>query len=74
MESAAKLRCCASCEWIFNVGVTCPRCGFGSYGAYYVYGKACYRYAKTQVPWKRRIIDHVEKRLTIFIRRHTDGE
>lgn len=35
----AKLRVCASCEWIFNNGVGCPKCQFGSYGAHYVYGK-----------------------------------
>ena len=51
----AKLRVCASCEWIFpfnekrNVG--CPRCFFASYGAHYVYGNKAYRYAKTQKPW-----------------------
>lgn len=47
----AKLRVCASCEWIFNKGVGCPKCHFSSYGAHYVYGRAAYRYAKTQKPW-----------------------
>lgn len=47
----AKLRVCASCEWIFNTGVGCPKCQFGSYGAHYVYGKKAYTYAKTQKPW-----------------------
>lgn len=48
------LRCCASCEWVFkalNNDPTCPKCGFGSYGARYVYGYAAYRFAKTQKPW-----------------------
>lgn len=50
----AKLRVCASCEWIFNDGVGCPKCQFGSYGAHYVYGKKAYRYALTQQPWYDR--------------------
>lgn len=51
MKNMAKLRVCASCEWIFSGGVECPRCQFGSYGAHYVYGNRAYRYAKTQQPW-----------------------
>ena len=50
----AKLRVCASCEWIFSEGVTCPKCHFGSYGAHYVYGHKAYYYAKTQRPWKEK--------------------
>lgn len=50
----AKLRVCASCEWIFNTGVECPKCQFGSYGAHCVYGNNAYRYAKTQKPWYER--------------------
>jgi len=49
----AKLRTCASCEWIFKMkdnDPTCPKCQFGSYGARYVYGNIAYRYAKTQEP------------------------
>lgn len=54
----AKLRVCASCEWIFTSGVECPKCQFGSYGAHYVYGDAAYRYAKSQKPWfERKISD-----------------
>lgn len=48
----SKLRVCASCEWIFNTGVECPKCGFGSYSARYVYGNKAYTYAKNQKPWK----------------------
>ena len=52
----AKLRVCASCEWVFNAAdqddpATCPKCKFGSYGARFVYGSKAYRYAKTQKPW-----------------------
>jgi len=47
----AKLRVCASCEWIFKGYKSCPKCGFAHYSALYVYGKKCYTYAKTQQPW-----------------------
>lgn len=47
----AKLRVCASCEWIFSGGIGCPKCQFGSYGARYVYGNKAYRYAISQKPW-----------------------
>ena len=52
----AKLRTCASCEWIFKLddpmkSQMCPKCGFGHYSARYVYGNKAYRYAKTQQPW-----------------------
>jgi len=51
----AKLRICASCEWIFkDDGFGCPMCGFSHYGAFYVYGKHAYKYAKTQQPWLDR--------------------
>ena len=58
----AKLRVCASCEWIFNTRVECPKCQFGSYGAHYVYGNNAYRYAKTQKPWfDRKMADYAFK-------------
>lgn len=58
----AKLRVCASCEWIFNTGVGCPKCQFGSYGAHSVYGNNAYRYAKTQKPWfDRKMADYAFK-------------
>ena len=50
----AKLRVCASCEWIFYIQENdkgCTECGFGHYSAHYVYGKKAYEYAKTQKPW-----------------------
>lgn len=55
----SKLRTCASCEWIFTATVEapeCPRCGFGSYGARYVYGTNAYHFRDTQSPWKRRMM------------------
>ena len=53
MRKQAKLRVCASCEWIFSIHDydECPKCKFGHYGARYVYGKKAYQYAKTQKPW-----------------------
>ena len=60
----AKLRTCASCEWIFHSDKhdDCPKCGFAHYSARYVYGNACYRYAKTQKPWyDRKISDYGQK-------------
>lgn len=47
----AKLRVCASCEWVFKQGIECPKCLFGSYSAHYVYGTKAYTYSKTQKPW-----------------------
>lgn len=52
LQKHAKLRVCASCEWIFTAnGEGCPKCGFAHYGARYVYGDKAYRYAKSQKPW-----------------------
>ena len=59
----AKLRACASCEWIFNKGATCPLCGFGSYGARYIYGNKCYRYQYSQVRWFDKRIDMLHDEL-----------
>ena len=50
-QKNAKLRCCASCEWIFKGGVECPKCGFGSYGARRVCGDAAYRLKRSQKRW-----------------------
>lgn len=54
MSQKAKLRVCASCEWIFLEGPECPKCKFGSYGAKQVYGNKAYYYFKTQNPWKNK--------------------
>lgn len=69
----AKLRVCASCEWIFHISQAnngnCPKCDFGHYGARYVYGNKCYRYKRTQEPWlekllavyKGRLLDEIDR-------------
>jgi hypothetical protein len=54
----AKLRVCASCEWIFRNSTSCPKCGFAHYGARHVYGNKCYNFEKTQVPWINRKVDN----------------
>jgi hypothetical protein len=56
MKRQAKLRVCASCEWIFIIDENteengCPKCGFGHYGARFAYGNIAYRYQTTQKPW-----------------------
>lgn len=59
----AKLRVCASCEWIFRLDEEttqngCPKCQFGHYGARYVYGDKAYQYAVTQKPWfDKKVMD-----------------
>lgn len=42
-----------SCEWIYKGDQTCcPKCGWPSYSAHYVYGNKAYRYKLTQKPWR----------------------
>ena len=73
----ARLRVCASCEWVFAVkpteddpeGVGCPKCQFGSYGAHYVYGRAAYRLAKTQKRWVDKKLDAYASQLRIEARK-----
>jgi hypothetical protein len=55
-QQRAKLRCCASCEWIYEGLIPCPKCGFASYGARYVYGNKCYKYKITQKPWYDKML------------------
>lgn len=69
MKNIAKLRACASCEWVFSGGVECPKCKFGSYGAYRIYGNRAYRYAKTQQPW----LDRKVERFILDLRREIDA-
>lgn len=59
MSKIAKVRVCASCEWIFRGCLDCPKCGFGSYGARFVYGPKAYEYEKTQNPW-------LDKKITAY--------
>mgnify|MGYP006935327170 CR=1 FL=1 len=64
IKMKAKLRVCASCEWIFmDNGGMCPKCNFVSYGAHYVYGNSCYRYKKTQKYWLERKLFKYETEL-----------
>lgn len=60
----ADLRVCACCEWIFSYKqkstYACPKCQFGSYGAYWVYGDGAYRFAKTQEPWLNRKLEQYQ--------------
>ena len=64
-KSIANLRLCASCEWIFEYKEheMCPKCGFGSYGAHWVYGKKAYKYKKTQEPWMKNKIEKYNDQL-----------
>jgi hypothetical protein len=41
----------------------CPKCGFGSYGARYVYGKKAYRLEKTQEHWLKKKMDCFRNKL-----------
>jgi len=75
-QQRAKLRVCASCEWIYQLGNPsnpkwehthpeeefngCPKCGFASYGARFVYGSQVYRHAQTQEPWIKKKLQRVE--------------
>lgn len=66
MAKFAALRVCASCEWVFKAtpeNPECPKCGFGSYGARWVYGGKAYRYQKTQEPWKNKKLFRYEMKL-----------
>ena len=63
MSNTAKLRVCASCEWIYKGDRACPKCGFASYAAYHVYGKPAYRYARTQEPWVNKKVQKYREEL-----------
>ena len=66
----AKLRVCASCEWIFKKLESCPQCGFAHYGARFVYGNSCYKYAVTQKPWFDKRMGHYQ--LTLMKKIHSN--
>ena len=55
MSKSAVLRICGCCSWIWKKtdpeDTDCPKCGFASYGAFWVYGHKVYKYAKTQELW-----------------------
>lgn len=68
-QQNAKLRVCASCEFIFSDHSSCPMCGFAHYGARFVYGDKCYQYKKTQKPWIDRKVEAYIDRLNKQIER-----
>lgn len=41
----------------------CPKCGFASYGAHWVYGPKCYRFKRTQEPWLARKVQAYTQQL-----------
>jgi len=67
-QKTAKLRVCASCEWIFDSKGSCPLCGFASYGARSVYGDKAYQYKYTQKPWRDKQLANKAVKLDKTIR------
>jgi len=63
MGRTAKLRVCASCEFIFRGATECPECGFGHYGARYAYGNKAYTYEKTQEPFIEKKVEALRSKL-----------
>ena len=65
-QKDAKLRVCASCEWVFKLvnNDGCPKCGFAHQAARYVYGAHAYRYAITQKPWFDKKMSDYEYKLS----------
>jgi hypothetical protein len=72
VSKRAKLRVCASCEWIFKLDGPdyqgCPKCQFGHYSARHVYGDNAYRYAKTQKPWYDKKMANYAVKLSLEIK------
>ncbi len=62
-QKEAILRVCASCEWLYKGYTECPKCGFASYSAHYVYGHRAYSLFKTQTPWKIKKLNQYENKL-----------
>lgn len=75
--ATARLRVCASCEWIFRTDAprieACPKCGFGHYSAHYVYGRSAYRHARTQQPWKDKKLLGFEAKLNTILAKREIG-
>jgi predicted nucleic acid-binding Zn-ribbon protein len=76
-QKDAILRVCASCEWVFKRtsktdSEGCPKCGFGHYGARFVYGDKAYRYLKTQDPWLSKKMNNYLYELKLEIDRGMD--
>jgi len=62
-QKTARLRVCMSCEWVFKDHLLCPKCNFAHYGARFVYGDKCYRYAITQQPWLDKKVERYISKL-----------
>ena len=67
-QQRAKLRVCASCEWVFLIENAdehggCPMCGFAHYGARFVYGDKAYKFAENQEPWMNKKLSVVRSEL-----------
>jgi hypothetical protein len=82
-QQRANLRCCASCEWIYKGPPwDCPKCGFASYGARFVYGNRAYRFEVTQEPWmdrkmeryRRQLMDEVDAANASALPPHNSGQ
>lgn len=73
-QKIAKLRCCASCKWIFKLvdDNGCPKCGFAHYGARFALGDNVYRWHKTQKPWFDQKIDSYACKLFSEINKTND--
>jgi|OpeIllAssembly_1097287.scaffolds.fasta_scaffold2703608_1 hypothetical protein len=59
-----------SCEWVFDKmdhELLCPKCGFESYSAYYVFGKKAYQYKLTQEQWIKRKMYQYEVQLRLEV-------
>ena len=76
MSKWATVRVCASCEWVFRSknDPECPKCGFGSYGARFVYGDAAYRYLVNQKPWKDKKLNKYIDQINGEIRENAKSE
>lgn len=67
MSIHARIRVCATCEWIFDSAIS-SRCGMcnnsiGSYGARWVYGKNYLTLYKHQTPWREKQLAKVAFRI-----------
>jgi hypothetical protein len=69
-QQKAELRVCASCEWIFKgAELPCPKCGFATYGARFVYGNKAYAFAITQKPWMEKRVESYKRTLLAEIQK-----
>lgn len=77
-QQRAKLRICASCEWVFHISTAkdggCPKCGFAHYGARWVHGNKAYQYRYSQRPWVYQKMDRFLSELNEEIRKTVQPE